>query len=92
MSDIYSSVYEALDATVTGNVCLASSEARIQRALTQCRQSGANRATTEQLERISVMLHELSMATFRRNQAHRQDLLERLRAASIHWANRKPIH
>jgi len=92
MSDIYSAVFSALDASVANNTCLASSEAQIQRALAQFRASRANRTATEQLERISVMLHELSLTSFSRDEQRRRALLDELRNASINWMNRLPVH
>jgi hypothetical protein len=91
MSDIYAAVYQALDASVASNRCLASSDAQIQRALAEFRRSGRDRAATAQLETIALHLHELAIASFTSNEAQRSAAIERLRASAQIWMQRLPM-
>jgi hypothetical protein len=69
ISPHYSAVFEALDDAVASSTCLASSEARIQRALVHFRSRDADPLALSQLEQASVELHRLSLAKL----ANRQD-------------------
>jgi hypothetical protein len=91
MTDLYASVYQALDASVANNRCLASSDAQIQRALTQFRLSGKDREAAEQLEAIALQLHQLSVASLNGNRDQRRAAIERLRASAQTWMQRLPM-
>lgn len=92
MSDVYSEVHEALQATVATNRCLASSEAQIQRALVHFRTAANEPETTRQLERMSITLHKLWLARAPSKQAERIAALEQLRTSAECWKLRLPIH
>ena len=91
MTDIYSAVYQVLDVSVASNRCLASSDAQIQRALAQFRRSGTDRDATEQLEAISLQLHQLSIASLSGDSEQRSEAIERLRASAQVWMQRLPM-
>lgn len=90
-SDLYSQVYQALDASIASSTCLAWSEAQVQRALISLR-GGSDRETLSVLEQMSLNLSQLSAAARRGGQIERQAVLERLRGAARSWMERLPIH
>lgn len=92
MSDHYAAVFEALDAAVAGSASLASTEARIQRALVDFRERRNDPAAIEQLEAVSLDLHRLSNASIGNRHAERAVALERLRQAADRWIERLPLH
>lgn len=92
MSNHYAAVFEALDAAVAGSASLASSEARIQRALVEFRNRRNDLAAIKQLEEVSLDLHRLSNASIGNRHAERAAALERLRQAADRWIERLPLH
>lgn len=91
MTDVYHSVYEALDASVANSICLASSEAKVQRALTQFRANRSDPEAVVRLENISVVLQQLALASMTRDPLNRLAVVERLRASAKDWMLRLPI-
>lgn len=91
MSDHYVAVFEALDAAVASNACLASSDAQIQRSLAYFRDQRTDAAAIEQLETASIELHRLSMANFANRRDERAAALRRLRKAAEIWMHRLPL-
>ena len=87
----YASVYQALDAAVAASACLASSEARIHRALTDLRSDRADPEAVAQLEQAALELRRLSIASISNRQDERLAAIERLRAAAERWMDRLPI-
>lgn len=90
-SDLYSQVYEALDASIASSTCLAWSEARLQRALCGLRVAGDSEMLAE-VEQMSVTLNRLALASRAADQNERHEVLERLRSAARSWMERLPIH
>lgn len=91
MSDIYSDVFHALDASVASSRCLASSDAQVQRALALFRNSGIDQEATDQLEAMSLQLHQLAIASLTNDNDQRLAAIERLRASAAIWMQRLPM-
>jgi hypothetical protein len=91
MSNHYAAVYQALDDAIVHCTCIASSEARIQRALAFFRNGRSDLAAVEQLERASIELYRLSVASLNDRRDERQAALERLRGEAERWMERLPL-
>lgn len=89
--DVYSAVYEALDDAVAECTCLASSEARIQRALLHFRAEKADQDITAELERISIAMQRLSLASRSSDDDARTTAVADLRESADRWMHRLPI-
>jgi hypothetical protein len=92
LPETYSRVYAALDATVASQTCLASSEAMIQRALTEFRTRVEDPEALQQLTDMSVELQALRVAAMRGDMSNRVLAREQLSAMAQRWIGRLPIH
>jgi hypothetical protein len=92
LPETYSRVYAALDATVASQTCLASSEAMIQRALSEFRAQRSDPEALQQLGDISVELQSLRAAAMRGDCARRVLARKQLSAMAGRWIERLPIH
>jgi hypothetical protein len=92
LPETYSRVYAALDATVASQTCLASSEALIQRALSEFRAQRSDPEAVQQLTDISVELQTLRAAAMRGDSRSRVLAREQLSALAERWIARLPIH
>jgi hypothetical protein len=92
LPETYSRVYAALDATVATQTCLPSSEAMIQRALSEFRGHRSDPEAVQQLADISVELQTLRAAAMRGDVPRRVLAREQLSAMADRWIARLPIH
>ena len=92
LPEIYSRVYQAIDSSVAVGAALASSEATVQRALQQFRNSCADPEALEQLEAISLTLHGMRLAAVMGKAEERACATEALIALAERWIGRLPIH
>ena len=89
---IYSKVFEALDAALALQTSLPSSEASIQRALSEFRALRRDPEAVERLERISVRLQQLGIAAMFGNAEERSRSRRRLARLAAEWMQRLPMH
>ena len=89
---IYSTVFEALDASLAVQAALASSEASIQRALTEFRTNCGDAEALERLETISIGLQQMGVAALRGCAEERSRSRQRLATLAAEWMQRLPMH
>ena len=91
LPQVYSKVFEAVDASVALQTALPSSEASIQSALVELRRSRDPEAVAC-LESISVMLQAMLAAATKGSSEERLRTRERLEALASEWMQRLPMH
>ena len=92
LPQVYSKVFEAVDASIALQTALPSSEASIQRALIEFRRQSRDPEAVSCLESISVMLQAMLAAASRGSAEERLRTRERLAALASEWMQRLPMH
>ncbi len=92
LSGVYAEVYQALDASVASQTCLASSEAVIQAALATFRSAKIDAEGRACLTTMSHQLQALQIATVAGDASERALARQQLSASAERWLQRLPIH
>lgn len=90
-SSVYAAVFEAIDASVAMQRCLPQAQASVQRALVQLRRTKSDADAVQELERMSVHLHQLATASMSTKDEMRNVAVEQLRRAASSWMARLPM-
>lgn len=92
LPQVYSKLFEAVDASIALQTALPSSEASVQRALVEFRRQSRDPEGIACLENISVMLQAMLAAASRGSAEERLRTRERLAALASEWMKRLPMH
>lgn len=90
--EIYARVYQAIDATLAMGTGLPSTDATVQRALTQFRNGHEDPEALGHLEAMSTILHSMLVASLKGSSAERAACRQQLAALANQWIGRLPIH